>query len=188
MLGAFLLTWQTIVPVAVTERINMTQSANGNLEASAQERVDLWEQSKQMFFSSPIVGTGYATFQLGEHVDNLKDTHNWYVKVLVETGIIGGVLAVILLGQMLASRLFTCSGRARIRCIGGWGLALFLRSVPASSRTVLATRWTYLEINGLLWVLTGATVRARRLLNWLPRPKEMPWTRCCRFHRTLAWR
>ena len=38
VLGAFLLTWQIVVPTAVSERVNMTQNADGELEASAQER------------------------------------------------------------------------------------------------------------------------------------------------------
>ena len=108
VLGVFLLVWQSLVPAAVRERVNMTKSSSGQLEASAQERVDLWENAEKSILSSPIVGTGYATFQMGEHVDNLKDTHNWYVKVLVESGIIGLLLVIVLLQQMLASayRLF----------------------------------------------------------------------------------
>jgi putative inorganic carbon (HCO3(-)) transporter len=162
VLGVFLVTWQTIVPVAVTQRINMTENSNGVLEASAQERVDLWEQSKQMFFGSPIVGTGYATFQLGQHVDNLKDTHNWYVKVLVETGIIGGIFAVLLLGQMLSAgfRLFR---KAEDPLYRGLGLGFFIALCSCIIANCFGDRWTYLEINGLLWVLTGATLRAGEL-------------------------
>jgi putative inorganic carbon (hco3(-)) transporter len=168
LLGAFLLTWQTLVPVAVTQRINMTENANGALEASAQERVDLWEQSKEMFFSSPIVGTGYATFQLGEHVDNLRDTHNWYVKVLVETGIIGGMLALVLLGQMLYTsfRLFRKADDPLYR---GLGLGFFIALCSCILANCFGDRWTYLEINGLLWVLMGAVVRANELTDAAPR-------------------
>jgi putative inorganic carbon (HCO3(-)) transporter len=168
LLGAFLLTWQTLVPVAVTQRINMTENANGALEASAQERVDLWEQSKEMFFSSPIVGTGYATFQLGEHVDNLRDTHTWYVKVLVETGIIGGMLALVLLGQMLYTsfRLFRKADDPLYR---GLGLGFFIALCSCILANCFGDRWTYLEINGLLWVLMGAVVRANELTDAAPR-------------------
>jgi putative inorganic carbon (hco3(-)) transporter len=162
VLAAFLLTWQTIVPVAVTQRVNMTENANGILEASAQERVDLWQQSKQMFLNSPIVGTGYATFQLGQHVDNLRDTHNWYIKVLVETGLIGGLLAFVLLGQMVlaAFRLFRKGGDPLYR---GLGLGVFVALFSCIVANFFGDRWTYLEINGLLWVLMGAVVRANQL-------------------------
>ena len=83
------------MPAPVRERVTMTENPNGQLEASAQERVDLWQNAEKSILHSPIVGTGYATFQLGEHVDNLKDTHNWYVKVMVETGIIGLIICLL---------------------------------------------------------------------------------------------
>ena len=36
-----------IVPTAVQQRISMTKSEDGHLEASAEERVDLWKQSRR---------------------------------------------------------------------------------------------------------------------------------------------
>ncbi len=163
VLAVFLVTWQAIVPVAVKERVTMTETSSGALDASAQERVDLWEHAEQMFLSSPIVGTGFATFQLEHHVDNLKDTHNWYVKVLVETGIIGGVLALILLFQLLSAsfRLFRKGDDPLYR---GLGLGLFIALCSCMVANLFGDRWTYVEINGLLWVLTGATVRANQMV------------------------
>jgi putative inorganic carbon (HCO3(-)) transporter len=162
ILGAFLLTWQTLVPVAVTERVNMTESSSGALDMSAAARVSLWEQSQQMFLSSPVVGTGFATFQLGQHVDNLKDTHNWYVKVLVETGLIGGLIAFALLAQMTAAsiRLFR---KAEDPLYKGLGLGLLVALSSCFIANCFGDRWTYLEINGLLWVLMGAAVSVERL-------------------------
>jgi O-antigen ligase len=162
VLGIFLLTWQTVVPVPVRERVSMTKDSNGQLEASAQERVNLWQNAETSFLHSPIVGTGYATFQLGEHVDNLKDTHNWYVKVLVETGIIGLIIAFILLQQLLAMsyRLFK---RATYPLYRGLGLGLLLATCSCIVANCFGDRWTYLEITGLLWVLAGAAIRATHL-------------------------
>jgi O-antigen ligase len=163
VLGIFLLTWQTVVPAPVRERITMTENSNGQLEASAQERVDLWQNAEKSILHSPIVGTGYATFQLGEHVDNLKDTHNWYVKVMVETGIIGLIIAFILLQQLLAMsyRLFK---RATDPLYQGLGLGLLLATCSCIVANFFGDRWTYLEITGLLWVLVGAAIRATHLI------------------------
>jgi O-antigen ligase len=162
VLGIFLLTWQTVVPVPVRERVNMTENSNGQLEASAQERVDLWENAEKSILRSPIVGNGFATFQLGEHVDNLRDTHNWYVKILVETGIIGLIIAIILLQQLLALsyRLFK---QASDPLYQGLGLGLLLASCSCIVANFFGDRWTYLEITGLLWVLVGAAIRATDL-------------------------
>jgi putative inorganic carbon (hco3(-)) transporter len=162
ILGLFLVTWQTVVPTAVRERVTMTQNSSGQLEASAESRVDLWENAEQSIIRSPIVGTGFATFQLGEHVDNLKDTHNWYVKVMVETGLVGLIIAFFMLQQMLALayRLFK---RATDPLYRGLGLGLFLATCSCMVANFFGDRWTYLEITALLWVLVAAAIRATLL-------------------------
>jgi putative inorganic carbon (HCO3(-)) transporter len=162
VLGLFLLTWQTVVPTAVRERVNMTENSSGQLESSAQSRVDLWENAEKSIIRSPIVGNGFATFQLGEHIDNLKDTHNWYVKVMVETGIIGLIIAFILLQQLLAVsyRLFK---RATDPLYRGLGLGLVLATCSCIVANCFGDRWTYLEITALLWVLVAAAIRAMLL-------------------------
>lgn len=163
VLGAFLLTWQTVVPAPVRERVSMTENSNGQLEASAQERVDLWKNAEQSFIHSPIVGTGFATFQLGEHVDNLKDTHNWYIKVLVETGIVGIILAICLLQQLLLTS-YHLFRHAADPLYQGLGLGLLLATCSCIIANFFGDRWTYLEITGLLWVLAGAAIRATCLM------------------------
>jgi putative inorganic carbon (HCO3(-)) transporter len=162
ILGLFLVTWQTIVPTAVRERVNMTENSSGQLEASAQERVNLWENAEKSIIQSPIVGSGYATFRLGEHVDNLKDTHNWYVLVMVETGIVGLIFAFLLLQQLLAVsyRLFK---RATDPLYRGLGLGLVLATCSCIVANCFGDRWTYLEITALLWVLVAAAIRATLL-------------------------
>jgi O-antigen ligase len=169
LLGVFLFTWQAIVPTAVRERVNMTENSSGQLEASAQERVDLWENAKNAFIHSPIVGNGFATFQLGEHVDNLKDTHNWYVKVLVETGLVGFAIAMVLLQQMMAL-CYRVYKRAQDPLYRGLGLGLVLAISSCLVANLFGDRWTYLEITGLLWVLIAAAARALELSSLEPEP------------------
>jgi putative inorganic carbon (HCO3(-)) transporter len=162
ILGVFLLTWQTVVPVAVRQRVNMTQDSSGRLEASAQERVNLWQAAEISILHSPIVGSGYATYQLGEHVDNLADTHNWYVKVMVETGIIGLAFSLWLIQQLFATsyRLFK---RATDPLYQGLGLGILLATCSCVIANCFGDRWTYLEITAPLWVLVGAAIRATEL-------------------------
>jgi len=163
LVGAiFLFTWQLIVPVAVRERIMMTESSSGRLEASANERVRLWEDAEQSVLSSPILGSGYATYQFGIHVDNLKDTHNWYVKVVVETGIVGLIIAFAMFQQMFATayRLFRTADDPLYQ---GLGLGLFLAFCSCAVANFFGDRWTAIEITGMLWVLVGTAVRAMEL-------------------------
>jgi len=160
--AVFLMTWQIIVPTAVRERVEMTHDSSGRLEASAQERVNLWQSAQDSIASNPIFGAGYATYQLQEHIDGLRDTHNWYIKVMVETGIIGMAFVLVLLQQLLALayRLFRIADDPLYR---GLGLGLFLAICSCMVANFFGDRWTYLEITGLLWVLVGTAARAIHL-------------------------
>ena len=167
VLALFLVTWQAVVPPAVSYRVNMTHDSSGKLEASAQERVDLWEQSKQLFLSNPITGIGFGAFQFGEHTDNLKDTHNYYVKILVETGIIGFIVFLMMLYLMVAAawKLFRTGRQAGDPFYEAIGLGMLLIMVSALVLNGFGDRWSYVEINGLLWVMMGITLRAQMLVN-----------------------
>jgi putative inorganic carbon (hco3(-)) transporter len=163
----FLLTWQAVVPPAVRQRVNMTENSNGQLEASANERVKLWRNAEESILSNPIFGTGFATYQMTNHVDNLRDTHNWYVKVLVETGIVGLMIVLFMFQQMLglAYRLFK---RAEDPLYRGLGLGLFLAICSCIVANFFGDRWTYLEITGPLWVLVGAAACAAGMPEYKP--------------------
>jgi putative inorganic carbon (HCO3(-)) transporter len=165
--AVFLFTWQAIVPTAVRERVDMTQNSNGQLEISAQERVNLWEAAEQSIISSPVLGIGFATYQIGNHVDGLKDTHNWYVKVMVETGIVGMIIVFAMLQQVLAVayRLFK---RAEDPLYRGLGLGLFVAMCSCIVANFFGDRWTYLEITGILWILVAAAIRALQLAETEP--------------------
>ena len=165
ILCIFLFSWQTIVPAPVRERVTMTENSNGQLEASAEERVELWENAEKSILHNPIIGTGFATFQLGEHVDNLKDTHNWYIKVLVETGIIGLIIALVLLQQLLSVS-YSLFSRAIDPLYRGLGLGLFLATCSCIVANFFGDRWTYLEVTGLLWVLAAAAIRATHIMKY----------------------
>lgn len=162
VLGVFLFTWQAVMPAAVTERVSMTHDENGKLDESAQERVDLWKQSQEIFLSSPVLGAGFGSFQYGEHRANLKDTHNYFVKVLVETGVVGFLFFVVMLFQMMSAA-FRLFWNAKDPLYEALGLGFFLAMVSCVVANCFGDRWTYLEINGLLWVLMGAVLRANKL-------------------------
>ncbi len=66
----------------------------GSWRHRLQERVKLWDNAEAAIASDPIFGIGYASYQMTSHVDGLRDTHNWYIKVMVETGIIGMIMAI----------------------------------------------------------------------------------------------
>ncbi len=165
LLAVFLVMWKAIVPTAVSERVDMTHNSQGQLESSAQERVDLWTQSKDLFEHSPIVGIGFGAFMYGEHVASLQDTHNYFVKVLVEMGLVGFAVFSILVVQMITAgfRVFR-KGKGKDPLMEALGLGFVVAMVSCLVANAFGDRWTYLEINGLLWVLMGGVLRADSLL------------------------
>jgi O-antigen ligase len=163
ILAVFLLTWQAVVPNAVHQRVDMTKTPSGELEASAQGRVDLWKESWDSFQHRPILGNGYSTFKYGQHTANLTDTHNVYMKVLVETGVVGLAIVLLLLQQMfsLGYGLFR---RGSEPLYQGLGLGICLATCCAVVTNCFGDRWNFMEISGPMWVLVGAATRSRDLM------------------------
>jgi O-antigen ligase len=161
------------VPKAVHERVSSTENANGQLESSAQTRVDLWKESWNSIVQNPILGSGFATYQYGQHVGNLTDTHDWYIKVMVETGIVGLIMYLVLFQQMFALgyRLFR---RGKDPMFRGLGLGLLLALCSCMVSNCFGDRWTYLEVTGLLFVLVAAAVRANQLTAQESLPESGP--------------
>lgn len=160
--AVFLFTWQALVPAAVHQRVEMTTASGGQLDTSAQDRVDLWREAEQAIGQNPIFGSGFATFQLVPHVHGLKDSHNWFVKVAVETGVVGLLLTMLLLGQLgaLAWRLYR---RSTDPLYKGLGLGFFIALCTCIVANCFGDRWTYIEITGPLWLLAGAMARSLQL-------------------------
>ncbi|HQG44485.1 MAG TPA: O-antigen ligase family protein, partial [bacterium] len=59
LLGLLIIFYHTLLPQPVIERIAMTKTETG-FDASAQERLGMWEQAQQMISESPIVGWGFS--------------------------------------------------------------------------------------------------------------------------------
>jgi putative inorganic carbon (HCO3(-)) transporter len=159
VLVVFGLTWTTVVPNAVVERVFMTEDSNGDLDHSAETRMTLWEDAMQVFNSNPVTGTGFNTYAYMERVGNYRDTHNIYVKVLVETGVAGLLLFLWLLLRTFASG-FNLFRRAADPFHQGLGLALACWMVCTAAANFFGDRWSYLQVNGYMWILGGLVARA----------------------------
>jgi O-antigen ligase len=159
MLVILVFSWQAIVPRAVQERVLMTYEEEGGLDSSAQERVDLWQDALQVIGQNPVLGTGFDTYKFMGRVGPYQDTHNYYLKVFLELGLVGFLLFcwLIVSAFRLAWRLF------RSPCEEPLMTALGCALVATLSCTVIVNffgdRWSYLQVNGFLWVLLGMAAR-----------------------------
>ncbi len=155
--------WQVVLPTAVQERITMTYDKGEGLDSSAQERVDLWQDALSLIVHDPIFGTGFDTYAQMHRVGIYEDTHNYYLKVMVETGIVGFILFLSLLGKAfsLGFRLFR---KADDNFMKALGLGFATMIVATAVANLFGDRWTYLQVNGFMWVLLGCVMRSLQLL------------------------
>ncbi len=154
----FLLVWELVVPAAVTERVNMTYDSSGQLEVSAADRVTLWEDAMVLIPRSPLLGTGIATYAFMHRVGKYADTHNFYLKVLVETGIIGSLLFLWILFLMwyTGMKLFWRAKDPLLKCLG---VGVAAAVICCLANNLFGDRWTYIEMVGYLWVLAALSIR-----------------------------
>jgi O-antigen ligase len=159
LLIPFLLTWQLIVPEAVRDRINMTYDSSGKLEPSAAHRVSLWEDAEEIIQGNMVFGTGFNTYRyMGRDATGLNDTHNYFVKVMAETGIIGLMLYLAVLGAFFRTG-YQLHKRARDPWLRAIGSGLMPAIIALMIANMFGDRWQYLQITGTLWGFLGCAMR-----------------------------
>ena len=161
-LVVFLAIWQAVVPPAVRERVTMTyDSQDHELESSAEARVTLWQDAMDVFRVDPVFGVGYLTYNY-MHRTEYTDTHNLYVKILVETGIVGLVLFSLVMWRLyrMGWRLFRT---ATDPFLASLGLGFTLWMVCALLTNIFGDRWNYIQINGYMWTFCALVARGLQI-------------------------
>jgi putative inorganic carbon (HCO3(-)) transporter len=158
--------WQVLLPKSVQERITMTYQA-GELDPSAQTRLDLWSEAWDMSSHNPTMGSGYDTYEYqrgqSKYTDKYTDTHNYYLKVLVETGFVGLLFYIWLLCKMFYQGQ-TLLFRAEDPFLKALGLGFAALIVGTVVLNMFGDRWTYFQVNGYIWVLLALVMRSHIIL------------------------
>ncbi len=162
LLAVFLATWQTVVPGSVRERVLMTYSPEGQLDDSAAERVTVWQDAEDVIKIDPVLGTGYDTYEFMHRVGPYTDTHNLYMKVLVETGAVGLLVFLMIFWRLMRLGLETFR-HAGDPFYNGLGLGIFLWMICALFVNIFGDRWNYIQIVGFLWTAAAMVLRGREL-------------------------
>jgi O-antigen ligase len=168
LLVIFFLTWTTFVPSAVQERVEMTyDKQSGSLDNSSAIRLSLWNNAIEVFKSNMWLGTGFNTYEymhLNKRSDGVyyADTHNYFIKVLVETGIVGMAMFLWVLARMFREGcdLFRHATDPFFASLGLGAIGWLVCSLVANA---FGDRWTFLQVNGYMWVIAGLVCRATQL-------------------------
>ncbi len=155
-----LVLWQVVLPQRAIERIQSTQNEYGELDESAERRIKIWEKSMEIFQENPVVGIGYGVFQyLGF---DLGDTHNIYVKILTEQGVVGMLVFLLVIFSFMKEG-FGLYMYGDDQMSKGLGLGLGVCMFVLIANNFFGNRWTYLEMSGYLWVFAGLVSRLNAL-------------------------
>ena len=152
--------WQTLLPISVQERISMTTggSSGGELDHSSAERITLWRDAIGMFERNPVTGTGFDTYEFMGRVGDYKDTHNYFIKVLAETGIVGFGIFLLLLKNLFSSG-WQLYRLAEDPFWSALAVGFTAATVCAIVLNFFGDRWTYQQVDGYLWILLGVVFR-----------------------------
>jgi putative inorganic carbon (hco3(-)) transporter len=162
IVAALLATWQTVVPNAVRERVLMTYDGN-QVESSANERLQLWEDAFTIIPEHPIIGTGFVTYRYLGRSEDYLDTHNYYVKVTVETGLVGlGLFAYLL--WIIIREGFALFRQSRDPLFQRLGLGLVAMMFCAIAVNCFGDRWMYQQISAYMWTYVALVCRARMIV------------------------
>ncbi len=154
-----LVLWQTLLPSSVVERIKMTKDERGDVESSVGIRLDLWDHALNLFEKNPAIGIGFGGFEYTMPPGiPWKDTHNYYLKVLAEQGIVGFILLLtVLLMAFRSGWKLLKTGKDGFEKGLGFG---FMGCVLACASTNLfGDRWSYYEMGSYFWIFWGLVDR-----------------------------
>jgi len=85
------------LPKSVEERFSTINASEEDRDESADSRFVFWGIVFEKFLERPIQGFGYHTAQDKRINPHEMDTHNYYMKMLVERGMIGFITFIMLL-------------------------------------------------------------------------------------------
>ena len=151
-----LIFWQLVLPEKIKQRIGETTNEYGELDESSANRLIVWQYSIDMFSENPITGVGYGVFsQMGF---GLTDTHNIYLKILAEQGLVGiTIFLLLILVFFLQGAKLASGGEDDLE--KGLGLGYAICIIVLMCNNVFGDRWTYMTLSSNLWVFTALVAR-----------------------------
>ena len=126
-------------------------------EASDNARFTAGGAGVSLFESAPVFGIGFGQyhFESVRYLPPASETsfsHDWYVNLLAEQGIVGVVL-VVAAALIVGWRIFVSTRERRILCVGLMAAYLVGNAFTESP--------TYLGVSAAAWFVVGATIAVR---------------------------
>ncbi len=165
--------WKTLLPESVVDRITMTQTEEGTLENSSAGRLELWNRALFLFKQNPVIGSGYNSFTISMASSHnkiisanieLTDSHNFYVKILCEQGIIGfGILLMVFSKAFFSG--FRLYKNAKTPFNSGLGFGFMCCMIALIVVNIFGDRFSYIVSNAYFWAFWGLVDRGISISN-----------------------
>lgn len=159
VLSVFLLFWDSILPDSVVERIGMTESEDGMIDASAAGRLVVWDLAKQLFFENPVLGIGFHGFIFASEGLQLRNPHNYFLQTAAEHGALGSIFLALIFIKALHSG-WILYRRAGAGFLSGLGLGFIASVCALLISNLFGDRFSQLEMGSFFWILFGVVDRA----------------------------
>ena len=145
------------LPASVQERFGTISADESSRDESAQSRFVFWGYAWEQFLQNPVVGKGYLTFI--EFNPYHMDTHNYYMKLLAENGIIGFVIFVMILwrASKAGRNLYDESDDPLYKALG---IGLFGVVISLTIGNIFGDRYTHYPLSAYFYVYLALTLRA----------------------------
>lgn len=160
---AILMVLPLFLPPAAVERFESISIEEGERDESTASRFEFWKEAIQHFRQHPIVGTGFHTLHHAEFSSREMDVHNFFLRELVEKGVLG---AVILLGLLWSVTRLLWRG-LRVAAPGSWYSGLMLGMAGAWIALLIGNsfgdRFTHYPMIAHFWLYLGLALRGLQL-------------------------
>jgi len=167
ILIVFTLSLPVIMPVSVVERFTSIGASEDTRDKSASSRFEFWEVAFDKTAESPIVGWGYRSWQSSEINSTGMDTHNYFVKIMVEGGAIGLLLVIMLLFSIykLSRKNYKLATNSVHKSIA---LAVLLSTIGLCIGNMFGDRFSHYSVIFIYWTMVGILIK----LDQLTQPKQ----------------
>jgi O-antigen ligase len=154
------ISWHTLLPASVVDRITMTEEYGGQLEHSAAARLDLWDHALKIFERHPVLGIGWGGFGYSiKDESHYRDTHNFFLKTLCEQGVAGaGLLLILLMAALMSGLQLMRQGKSGFH--RGLGLGLMGSTAALIVNNLFGDRFSATVVGGYFWLVWGLADRA----------------------------
>ena len=160
LLSVIVISYNTVLPVAVVDRINMTETTEGNLDSDAESRLVMWEYALDGIEKKPVFGNGLLSFRFlypGTEVI-FNNPHNHHLHMLYEGGIIGYFFFIwLLIASYRQSMLLVKSAESSFSKAFGMGSAACVISLFVVN--FFGNRWSYICLIGYFWIIMALNTR-----------------------------